>query len=55
MDSVAAGEWRQLLRLLLAQRLELNAIAFIAGCEHARAAEGGRRAGLTPVKIDYVL
>jgi hypothetical protein len=26
MDSVTPGEWRQLLRLLLAQRLELNAI-----------------------------
>ena len=26
MDHVTTGEWRQLLRLLLAQRLELNAI-----------------------------
>jgi hypothetical protein len=26
MDSVTAGEWRQLLRLVLAQRLEINAI-----------------------------
>ncbi len=26
MDTVTAAEWRQLLRLLLAQRLEINAI-----------------------------
>jgi hypothetical protein len=26
MDNVTTGDWRQLLRLLLAQRLELNAI-----------------------------
>jgi len=26
MDNLTAGEWRKLLRLLLAQRLELNAI-----------------------------
>lgn len=26
MDNLTTGEWRQLLRLLLAQRLELNAI-----------------------------
>lgn len=26
MDNITAGEWKQLLRLILAQRLEINAI-----------------------------